>query len=123
MTVSPIKQTPGAPPWLWFWTIMFAINLPASLQYRLQNVSHGIDSVQRLTSPFKLLLYPSALLEFITLTALAAGLFLTLLPWVRAAYLENRFRLEPPPSLPTLKQISEFVGVHAPDLLIKVNLL
>lgn len=123
MNGPTIRQTAGAPPWLWFWAVMFIINLPVSLQFRLQTVSQGIDGIQRYASPFRFLLYPSALLDLLALAALTLGLLLVLFPRARAAYLEKKFSLKAPPLLPTLAQISEFVGAHAPGLLIKANLL
>ena len=107
MMTPPIMKTSGSPPWLWIWTFIFIVNLPASLHLLLQNISQG----------------PSALFEFIVLVALTLGLLLTFLPWVRASYLENRFRLRVPPSLSTLSRISEFVNIHAPGLQVKANLL
>jgi Zn-dependent protease with chaperone function len=101
---------------------MWTVNLPATFQLRLQTVVDGIAAVQRYASPFKWLLYPSGALEFLTLGALGSGLLVTVLPWARAAYLERRFRLRPPPSLPALAHIREFIDSYGPGLLITVNL-
>ncbi|HBY97894.1 MAG TPA: hypothetical protein DEP84_28805 [Chloroflexi bacterium] len=127
-TVSAARA--GVPPWLWFWVAAFLASAPAYLDLwrrgfedlgLLRESTRRLQAVDPSFGRLNFLLYPSVLVEVIPTVALLLGLLVTLIPWLRAVYVERRFGLGPPAGLPA--EVQAFLRLHAPNLQVKVNLL
>ena len=103
------RSSPTVPPWLWLWSLFLALSIPrvmATWQGSLQGLGLLAQSVARLRAldpsyeRLGFLLYPSVLQDVLPTLALLVGLTTVLLPWVREAYVEKRFRLRPITALP-----------------------
>jgi hypothetical protein len=123
---------PGVPPWMWFFVVMFTLNLPAVVgawQSSYEGLQLYIRSAEQLQAAglpprrFAVLAYPGFFTERLPGLALFVGLFTIVCPWLRTHYIERRNSLIlPPPSFKALTEIKDFVAAHAPGLGIKVNL-
>lgn len=120
----------GAPPWLYLWAVLFLVSLPhvfrmAAYAWEVLGQQMAADAALAQAAPefrLSLLTYPLNFIDVIPALALLLGLGTVLLPGLRRAYLEKRFRLEPlAASLPALEQIAAFVGYHAPQLELRGN--
>jgi len=123
--------SPGVPPWMWYWCVMFTLNLLAlfgTWYASYEVLSAYIQSVERnraidpQAERLAFLLYPGFFTENLPGIALFLGLFTILFPRLRAVYIEGRNRLVSPPPIKPLAEIEEFVRLHAPGLEVKVNL-
>ncbi|WNG59949.1 hypothetical protein F0U59_38440 [Archangium gephyra] len=132
MAVEALQERPGAPPWLWLWVLLYALNVPRVIEAgrsTVQTLTELHQSTARLqvTDPgfgrLEFLTWPGYSLELWPAAALLVGLGLVLVPRLRARYLERRFRLELPARLPvTLKEIEAFLAVHRVHAPIQLNL-
>jgi Zn-dependent protease with chaperone function len=132
MVLNDFRQAPaGIPPWMWYWSIMFTLNLPAlfgALYTSYEVLNAYISSTERIRSidpqaeRLSFLQYPGFFTENLPGIALFLGLFTILFPRLRAIYIERRNNLMPSPPIKPLAEIEEFVRLHTPGLEVKVNL-
>ena len=129
--MSGIKRAgftfPQLPPWLWLWVVIFLIKLPNLVIYyhgAVREFLCGRTNWEAYGSPLAPLLISPALLELLPLLALTLGIAVVFLPWLRARYIEWKYRLQDQaPEAPALVEIQDFLQRYAPDLQVKVNLL
>jgi Zn-dependent protease with chaperone function len=125
-TISGKRRIGSIPPWLWVWMLLFLFYvLPDYFGGTLRAYSSD-DFVRSLFSnlPFigKALWVTTQVIDLAPTLILATGLATVILPWLRAAYLEQRFNLAQPSRVsPALEEISSFIKDHAPSIAIKTN--
>lgn len=132
-TTVPKRQSSGVlPPWLWFWLILYILGFSTTIdmvKVNLHILLFGSDG----TTPIQYM--PLARVPTIAELALSSALFLgvvtVFLPWLRATYLERRYKLTelsmlpsitPEITLQTLKEISDFLQENAPGVPLKYGL-
>lgn len=132
-TKSSPRRGASAPPWLWFWVVLFILSLKdlvASFQYTIESLktmaasSQSLGQLDPAAVRFDALLNATALIDLLPPFALVLGLAWVLLPQLRAAWVERRFALvDPPANFPPLLEVKSFLAEHAPALEVKTNLL
>jgi Zn-dependent protease with chaperone function len=121
----------GVPPWMWYWCVMFTLNLPVTFaawfdSYEsLQRYIKGIEQVRAINPDsvaFEFLNYPTFFIGNLFGLFLIFGLFTILLPHLRSFYIERYYDLvSPPETKQSIVEIRDFVRTHAPGLEIKSN--
>lgn len=123
----PRLSIASLPPWLWFWLVVYVLSLPRvihGLRQQHVNVLSSYETLPAGTITGLHVYFLSVLPQLLSTLALALGLFTVVVPWLRAAYLERRFRLKRSSAAsPALEEIKNFIDEHAPGIEIKVNLI
>jgi Zn-dependent protease with chaperone function len=124
------RVTPGAPPWLWLWIVLFAISLPGTWGQR-HDFAEMRARVRAINQAGELDWWDFALhaQEWLTVAlpaALLLGFATVLFPWVRSWFVQRRYKLCPLPNDdkrmgPTVREIESFVHGYAPTLVIVGN--
>ena len=126
------RITPGAPPWLWAWVVLFLWNFPnlwTAWRSSFGQIALIRESTARLREQFpdagygrlEFLSYPSVLLDFLPSAALLLGLAVALFPMVRGRLVEKRYHVTDLPRDdhrmgPAIHEIDAFIQTHAPGL-------
>lgn len=119
------------PPWLWFWLVAYALSLP----YVLGMIREGLvglfapaeassEIVGGLPLLVELAVRLASVAGIVPPLALLLGVLTVFVPWLRARYLEKRYRLtEQLPPAGAAAEIAGFLRAHAPGLRLRGNLL
>lgn len=124
--MSQIGKGQSLPPWLWVWFILYIFNLPSQIELFKEDLSSSLFSTDptyanlTLVNRFEIVnadyWIPSILLFL--------GVMSVFFPRFRKYYVERKYNLnEDYQPIPAVKEIEEFLGLHAPDLRIKANFL
>ena len=127
-----VRITPGAPPWLWAWVVLFLWSFPnlwATWQFSIGQIPLIRESTARLREQFpeagygrlEFLSYPAVLLDFLPSAALLLGLAAALFPSIRGRFVQKRYGVTELPRDDkrlgeTIREIEAFVQAHAPGL-------
>lgn len=126
------RITPGAPPWIWAWVVLFLWSFPnlwATWQFSIGQLPLIRESTARLREQFphagygrlEFLSYPAVLLDFLPSAALLLGLAAALFPSIRGRFVQQRYGVTELPRDDkrlgeTIREIEAFVQAHAPGL-------
>lgn len=114
------------PPWLWIWFVLYVYMLPTQIELLKENLGSFFFSTDptyaslTLVNRFKLINAP----YWIPSIFLFLGALSIFLPWTREYYVTRKYNLtESYQLVPAMKEIEDFLKIHAPDLKIKANVL
>lgn len=131
-TRDPERRPVDVPPWLWLWVGLFLLGLPGLLDLARGSVQGYVRwqaSLARLRAAdpgygrLEWLLVPSLLLDLLPAAALLLGVAAVALPSLRRLYVERRYRLTRPPSLPMVGEIEAWVAARHPAVTLRANIL
>lgn len=116
------------PPWLWFWLVTYGLSLPWQIRIwrqMLTDLFFHKELPETLTGThFAFVLRLSNVPELLPSLALLLGILAIFFPWLRAAYLEWRYRLaKGPHKTPAINEIGNFLLTRYPGLRISSNVL
>lgn len=122
---APRPSPPGVlPPWLWLWLVLYAVNLPATIDgWRAQvtellspdDIPAGLPG-----TPSLLVLRLFAIVGLVPSFALFVGALTVCAPHLRAWWVERRLRLVED-HRPVIAEMQAFVDEYAPEVRIRAN--
>jgi Zn-dependent protease with chaperone function len=114
------------PPWLWIWFALYVYMLPTQIELLKENLESFFFSTDpaytsiTLVNRFKMINAP----YWIPSIFLFLGILSVFFPWTREQYITKKYNLtENYQLVPAMKEIENFLKVHAPDLKITANIL
>lgn len=124
---EPIRRSAPSsaqPPWLWLWLVFYLVSLPDLIEgWRTQfAVIAGTETyyAELAETPSLTLFRLFTAVELLPSLALLAGVALIFVPWLRASWVERRFRLVVD-NRPAVREMQAFVDSYAPGVLIRTN--
>lgn len=118
------QKTGFLPPWIWFWLVLYFIDLPT----RFDRLKADVLKITANQTTISFVERTTSIAEIVPLLAIFAGVLVTFLPWIRTFQLTARYniqrieKLSPEMTLPetrrSLEEIQQFFSIHAPNVLL-----